>query len=82
MEGLEIMALVCDRCGNKIPPRKDGSPHTTIIFIPAGEDELPEFDICVGCTQEFRGWVSGSPLAHTGTRTRADVTPDTRPRSP
>lgn len=73
------MALVCDRCGTKIPKNKD---HTTIIFIPAEESDLPEYDICVACTQEFGRWVAGAPLARARARDREEITSTARPRSP
>jgi hypothetical protein len=79
--------ITCDRCGTIIPPRSDGDSPTTIIFMPAGESDLPEYDLCVTCTQEFRVWITprSNPEPRTRARVRAtrdDHQPDTRPRSP
>jgi hypothetical protein len=61
----------CDRCLHKIVDRPDGADPTEILFLPAGERDHPEYELCVTCTQEFREWITTPPS-----------TPDDRKRSP
>lgn len=77
--------VTCDRCGSKIEPRPDGCEQTKILFMPPATDDLPEYDLCPACDQEFRRWINGRSPEQDPARKRtrgSDLPQRSTPRSP